>query len=260
MLPAANLLWELGRRLRTGTVGVVGESLRGRSGFAGFRLDGPIRWLGAWGTLEPGMKPPSAKFLERAHGMNAVSQGAYVPHPRYLENLPSRWRLVGERCSHCRALTFPASGRCRSCGRSDGLRAEAQPRQSLRVESVTTIGAGAQPTEFDPLVEAAGAYDVAIVALESGARATVQVTDAVPGQLRVGDRVGLVLRRLYPMEGEWRYGLKAVPERTDSAGSPSAPRVNSTAARTASSGVPTAPRSIPRRRGGPSESRRRRVR
>jgi len=42
-------------------------------------------------------------------------------------------------------------------------------------------------------------------------RVTLQVTDAAPCTLKVGDHVDTRLRRLYPMEGEWRYGRKAVP-------------------------------------------------
>ncbi|MCI4348141.1 MAG: zinc ribbon domain-containing protein, partial [Thermoplasmata archaeon] len=209
---AALLLWELVRRLRTGDTGIVGHATRGRNGFAAFRLDGPVRWLGSWGATESGLAPPTERFLDRGSRLDAVSQGAYLPHPTYLENLAARWRLVGERCPRCGALTFPPRGRCRSCGRSEGLRTEALPRAGLEVEAVTTISRGAQPTEFDSFVESMGSYDVAVVRLEPGVRATFQVTDAVAGRLRVGDRVGVVLRRLYPMEGEWRYGLKAVPE------------------------------------------------
>jgi uncharacterized OB-fold protein len=247
-LPAAKMLWELGRRLRTRGVGLVAEAVRGRSGFACFRLDGPVRWVGSWGMLEPGMAALNERRLERPSILNTVSQGAYVPHARYLENLGSRWRLIGERCSTCRALTFPSAGRCRSCGRSDGLRAEGQGRTGLEVEAVTTIGPGAQPTEFDALVEAAGAYEVAVVALGSRARATVQVTDARPGEVHVADRVRLVLRRLYPIEGEWRYGLKAVPERSRApAPGPSKGSSSSGArGRRTSSAVPTARRATPR--------------
>jgi uncharacterized OB-fold protein len=259
MVHAARLLWELGRRLRTGALGVVGESVRGRSGFAGFRLDGPVRWLGSWGPGGPGLHPSGGKFLERNVTLNAVSQGAYVPYPRYLENLASRWRLVGERCLHCHALTFPMAGRCRSCGRSGNAHAETLSRDGLEVVAVTTISPGAQPTEFDPMVEAGGGYDVALLSLGPECRATVQVTDTLPGQLRVGDRVGLVLRRLYPMEGEWRYGLKAVPERSD-VGSPGVGlTVHSPARRRQgpSSSVPTGRRATPRERGGPKARRRR---
>jgi uncharacterized OB-fold protein len=262
-LRPALLLWELGRRLRTGGTGIVGESFRGRTGYAGFRLNGPVRWQGTWGATEPGLAPSGEKFLERGTSLHAVSQGAYVPHPRYLENIASRWRLVGERCAHCHSLTFPAAGRCRSCGRSDGLRAEALARTGLEVEAVTTIAPGAQPTEFDPLVEAAGGYDVAVVALGSRARATVQVTDTIPGQLRVGDRVGLVLRRLYPMEGEWRYGLKAVPERGEGRGEPTGSAAKRSAPRRPRRTFSVAPRvrrAIPRRGGGRAAARPRRGR
>jgi uncharacterized OB-fold protein len=76
---------------------------------------------------------------------------------------------------------------------------------------LTTIGRGGQPTEFDPMVDAVGPYQVAIVELAPGSRATLQVSDAAPGALKIGDRVSTRLRRLYPMEGEWRYGRKALP-------------------------------------------------
>ena len=258
-LPAAQLLWELGRRLRTGGTGIVIESVRGRSGFAGFRLEGPVRWLGSWASHGAGRNPPGVRFLDRAFAVTAVSQGAYVPHPRYQENLASRWRLEGERCAHCGALTFPTTGRCRWCGRNDGLRAESLPRTDLEVEAVTTISSGAQPTEFDPLVDSVGAYDVALVSLAPDVRATVQVTDSEPGRLRIHDRVGLVLRRLYAMEGEWRYGLKAVPVTDDARRPESAPDVSrsSRSRRGASSGVPTARRATPRARGGRPGPRRR---
>jgi uncharacterized OB-fold protein len=261
-LGPCSLLWELGRRLRTGDVGIVVESARGRSGFAGFRLDGPVRWLGTWGTAEAGLTPSGERFLEREVEMNTVSQGAYVPHPRYLENLASRWRLIGERCAHCRTVTFPATGRCRACGRSDGLREEALARNGLEVEAVTTISPGAQPSEFDPIVKSLGAYDVALVALGPEVRATVQVSDALPGRLRVGDRVELVLRRLYPMEGEWRYGLKAIPERADSRGSGASRTLSSArgSRRKASSAAPRGPRANLRTPGGRAASRRRRGR
>ncbi|MDG6964652.1 MAG: hypothetical protein JRM83_06645, partial [Nitrososphaerota archaeon] len=46
-----------------------------------------------------------------------------------------------------------------------------------------------------------------LVELAPGLRATLMVTDSPPGTVRVGDRIGTVLRRLYPMDGQWRYGL-----------------------------------------------------
>lgn len=164
-----------------------------------------------WRTLSGRTVDPSRSRASGEVSLAAVSEGAYVPRARYLENLPSRWRFLAETCGACGGTTFPARHVCRHCGRSDELAPVELPFDGGRVVAVTTVGPGGQPTEFDPQVAATGPYDVALVELARGMRVTLQVTDCAPGQLRVGDRVNTLLRRLYPMEGEWRYGRKAVP-------------------------------------------------
>ncbi|HTT15718.1 MAG TPA: zinc ribbon domain-containing protein [Thermoplasmata archaeon] len=140
-----------------------------------------------------------------------VAEGALVPRARYLESLPSRWRLVAERCPRCAATTFPARGACARCGERSGLVPFALPYDGGTVVAATAIGPGGQPTEFDAQVAAQGPYGVVLVALAPAVHATFAVTDAAPVRLALGTRVGTRLRRLYPMEGEWRYGRKAVP-------------------------------------------------
>ncbi|HEV2316309.1 MAG TPA: hypothetical protein VGV89_01875 [Thermoplasmata archaeon] len=140
-----------------------------------------------------------------------LSEGAYVPHARYLENLPSRWRFAADRCGRCASVTFPRRERCRKCGATEGLIAFELPRNGGTVEAVTTVHAGAQPTEFDWLLGGGGAYDVALVRIHPEARVTLQAVGHAPGSLRSGAQVDTVLRRLYPFEGTWRYGRKAVP-------------------------------------------------
>ena len=172
-----------------------------------------------WGQEEEGpgrqrtLAPAPPTLPDR---VRSVSEGAYVPRARYLENLPSRWRFVAEQCGACRAYTFPTRGRCRACGRTEDLEARELPRDGGLVVASTIIGPGGQPTEFDPVVETFGPYQVVLAELAPGARVPLQVTDATPGEIRIGDRIGTRLRRLYAMEGEWRYGRKAVP--TQSAG------------------------------------------
>ena len=168
------------------------------------------------GTRQEGIQSsqaPGREPIADADRLRSVSEGAYVPRPRYLENLPSRWRFVAERCGACGAYTFPTRGRCRACGRTEGLEARELPRDGGMVVATTVIGRGGQPTEFDPVVEAFGPYQVVLTELAPGARVPLQVTDAVPGEIHIGDRVDTRLRRLYAMEGEWRYGRKAVPAR-----------------------------------------------
>jgi uncharacterized OB-fold protein len=147
----------------------------------------------------------------RSTSTSVVSEGAYVPMARYRENLPSRWNLLAERCAACGSVTFPARAACHHCGRADRLTSGHLPRDIARVVARTTIGKGGQPTEFDAQVAALGPYDVVLAQWPVGVRVTLPVTDALPGRLRIGDRVATRLRRLYPMDGEWRYGRKARP-------------------------------------------------
>ena len=177
------------------------------------RQDGS--WAGPWRVTPPeGPTVEASKLRALADvRLTAVSEGAYVPRPRYLENLPSRWNFAAERCRACGATTFPSRGRCRSCGRAEGLETVGLPTDGALVVATTVIGSGAQPTEFDPQVEALGPYGVVLAEVAAGVRVTLQLTDASPGEVRIGDRVDTRLRRLYPMEGEWRYGRKAVPRR-----------------------------------------------
>jgi uncharacterized protein len=174
----------------------------------------PETWVGDFVT-SPGRlrrRPKTARVGRPSIPSDGpVSQGAYVPRPRYLENLPSRWRFAGEKCGSCGALAFPPRGQCRQCGATQGLVAVHLPRDGGEVVASTTIGPGGQPTEFDEQVASSGPYGVVLVELVPGARVTLQVTDARPGQIAIGSRVATRLRRLYPMEGEWRYGRKAVP-------------------------------------------------
>ncbi|MCI4321607.1 MAG: zinc ribbon domain-containing protein [Thermoplasmata archaeon] len=169
---------------------------------------GPVAWSEA---PTPGPHPLAAPPIPEAAGApDARAEGAYVPKPRYLENLPSRWRLVAERCAHCSHLTFPARGVCASCGRADGIQAVPLARDGWTVEAVTTVRPGAQPTEFDLYAKAVGGYDVVIARSREGPRGTFQVAGPA-GSAHIGDALYLPLRRLYPMEGEWRYGRKAAP-------------------------------------------------
>lgn len=78
------------------------------------------------------------------------------------------------------------------------------------VTAATTIQAG-PPGEFQRQHEAGGPYDVVIVELDAGGRRIAQ-SALPPGVLGIGDRVRPVLRRLFSMEGTWRYAVKFVHE------------------------------------------------
>lgn len=175
--------------------------------------EGSVGWVGDW-TADPGTGRPVAiapTADRRDRPPHAVSEGAYVPPARYRESAPSRWRFVGDRCSRCARTTFPERGACRWCGSTEGLEATELPRDNLEVLATTVIGPGGQPTEFDPQVAREGPYEVVLARLGPDSRVTLQLTDAVPGSVRVGDRVDTRLRRVYAIDADWRYARKAVP-------------------------------------------------
>jgi uncharacterized protein len=204
-------LHDLAHGLAVGAVGLLAHVEPDRTTFLAVRKRGPVRWSGAW--ADPGPGRPIAGLSEPST-LDHRSEGAYVPFPTYLENLPSRWRLAADRCESCSRLSFPARRRCQHCGEARKLTPVELARHGLVVEATTTVSPGAQPSEFDDAVTAAGAYDVVLARIAEGVRVTLQVADVPTGTVRIGDRVSGVLRRLYPMEGEWRYGLKAVPDAT----------------------------------------------
>jgi uncharacterized OB-fold protein len=179
-------------------------------------------WRGDWFPSRPVINPHRARLpMPRAEeAPSVVSEGAYVPRPRYLDTLRSRWRFEAEQCRTCGHTTFPARGRCRFCGRIGGLTSVALPLDGGVVQALTWIGPGGQPTEFDAQVEQFGTYGVALVALAPEVRATLPIADCEPRELHVGASVGTRLRRLYAMEGEWRYGRKALPLVASGTGAP----------------------------------------
>ena len=169
------------------------------------------RWIGDWRSEAADGAGPTAPLAAPAPAGDGVSQGAFVPAARYEESRRSRWRLEADRCRACGVRTFPARGRCRRCGATEHLTPEQLPRDGWTVVASTWIGPGGQPTEFDAQVGSTGPYGVVLAELAPDARATLQVAAGPWSRLGVGARVDTRLRRLYPIEGAWRYGRKAVP-------------------------------------------------
>ncbi|HXW66506.1 MAG TPA: zinc ribbon domain-containing protein [Thermoplasmata archaeon] len=165
---------------------------------------GDWRYDGRAGTRS--LPAPAAS----APGGATVSQGAYVPWPRYLEATNAHWRLIAAECGACGALTFPPRGRCRACESTDPGRSVRLARDGGRVIASTRIGAGGQPTEFDEQVTAYGPYSVVLVEFAAGVRATLPVALGSGDPPAIGGTVTTRLRRRYPIDGEWRYGRKAL--------------------------------------------------
>lgn len=199
--------------LPTGFGPETGEELSALMGIAARTggLPSPT-WRGGWGADPREGLPGTPPSAVAAGGPVRVSEGAYLPPATYREGIASRWRFEAERCAACGTTTFPVRGRCRGCGRTEGLVVTPLPREGLPVVAVTWIGAGGQPTEFDDQVAATGPYGVALLELIPGVRATASLTDVAAPRPGIGSLARTELRRLYALDGAWRYGRKAIPQ------------------------------------------------
>jgi|GEM_PF-336695 uncharacterized OB-fold protein len=179
----------------------------------GIHVDAPVPLGGNPRPGEPVIAVEDAAWRSRSRvALSSVSEGAYVSGDRYRSGWAGHWRLEGTRCRRCGRYALAATDVCRFCG-SPEVEPSQLSREGARLEAITTIHKGAQPTEFDWMEDSALPYQVGLVRFPEGHRLSLQITDTPPGSARPGDAVELVLRRIYPQEGSWRYGLKAVVRR-----------------------------------------------
>jgi uncharacterized OB-fold protein len=116
-----------------------------------------------------------------------------------------RYRLEGAVCKQCGAKFFPPRDVCTEC-RSE----EMEPREfdgHGELYSFTTLHQA--PMGFESYVP----YVVGIIKLDDGPMVEAQITDANPEELKIGQRVEMVTRKLREQgkEGMVVYGYKFRP-------------------------------------------------
>lgn len=120
-----------------------------------------------------------------------------------------RYGLVGEVCPHCDAKIFPPRDVCPSCSGE----AKTPYVFSGRGEVYSYTIVHDPPEGF----EANAPYAVALVKLDEGPILTSQLTDVEPNEVKIGQRVEMVTRKLRE-DGDERgmliYGYKFRPTLT----------------------------------------------
>jgi uncharacterized OB-fold protein len=117
-----------------------------------------------------------------------------------------RYRLVGSRCTACKAASFPRRSACAVCQSR-----ELEPYECARTGTVVVVW------EQVGLVRLLGYSDlpprfIAIVKLDDGTHIETELVDIAGEQAEAGLRVCLVLRKLRrESNGNWLYGFKFAP-------------------------------------------------
>lgn len=123
--------------------------------------------------------------------------------PRFWREIPNRYNLVGARCGNCNKILFPPRYICPFCRRMGKLEPYKLKRQG-KVISYTVIHVAAEG--FEDQVP----YVLAIIELEDGPRLTAQVTDCNSDEIKIGDEVEIIFRRMgeESKDGVIYYGFK----------------------------------------------------
>ena len=117
--------------------------------------------------------------------------------------IPERYRLTGSACETCRTSYFPTRKLCPKCRRK-GKIVSKQFCGRGKVYSFTEVSSG--PVGF----ELEAPYVLAIVELEEGPRLTAQVVGICEKDVKIGDSVVMVFRKIMEDsdEGLIHYGYK----------------------------------------------------
>jgi len=124
--------------------------------------------------------------------------------PRFWREIPNRYNLVGMRCGNCNKVLFPPRYICPYCRRMGKLEPYRLKRRG-KVLTYTVVHVAANG--FEDQVP----YVLAIVELDDGPRLTAQVTDCNTDEIKIGDEVEIVFRRMGEegQDGVIHYGFKA---------------------------------------------------
>lgn len=139
------------------------------------------------------------KELQDGH----VSQGAYVSSSQYIEGGVARMALSGQQFGEL--LVWPPRQLNEKGLREDG-------RVSLtpvgNVASWTKLSAAGAPSEFSLRAPLLGGLTTVLLDLEDGPKGVFLMVDDEENEIKIGDSVELVVRRIYAQEGMIRYGLR----------------------------------------------------
>ncbi len=139
------------------------------------------------------------KELQDGH----VSQGAYVSSSQYIEGGVARMALSGQQFGEL--LVWPPRQLNEKGLREDG-------RVSLtpvgNVASWTKLSAAGAPSEFSLRAPLLGGLTTVLLDLEDGPKGVFLMVDDEENEIKIGDSVELVVRRIYAQEGLIRYGLR----------------------------------------------------
>lgn len=128
--------------------------------------------------------------------------------PRFWREIPSRYKLMGTECGNCGKRYFPPRLICPQCHR----------KSAGKMKKVSFTGNGEVIT-YSVIHDAPKAFEmqvpyvIAIIEFEEGVRATGQIIDCEPEDVKIGMKVEPAFRKIGEegKSGVIHYGYKFKP-------------------------------------------------
>lgn len=123
---------------------------------------------------------------------------------RYHREIPRRYRLEAGKCETCGNIDFPPRLVCSKCKGRKFATIALNNEGKILTFTVVRVGSDKFSKETP--------FAVGIVELNDGVKVTAQIADVDPDELKIGQRVKLVFRRIQEdgKAGILCYGYKAV--------------------------------------------------
>ena len=124
--------------------------------------------------------------------------------PRYHREIPQRYRLEAAKCSGCGEISFPPRLICPKCKAKEFKSVKLNDEGKILTYTIIRVGSEKFSKETP--------YAVGIIELNDGVKITAQIADAEVDELKIGQKVKLVLRKIQEdgKSGILCYGYKAV--------------------------------------------------
>ena len=124
--------------------------------------------------------------------------------PRYVREVPQRYRLEASKCKGCGKINFPPRLVCPKCGKREFETIRLSDEGKILTYTIIRVGSDIFSRETP--------YAVAIIETTEGAKLMAMIADTALDEVSIGKKVKMVFRKIQDegVSGLHCYGYKAI--------------------------------------------------
>ena len=124
--------------------------------------------------------------------------------PKYVREVPQRYRLEASKCNGCGKINFPPRLVCPKCGKREFETIRLSDEGKILTYTIIRVGSDIFSRETP--------YAVAIIETTEGAKLMAMIADTALDEVSIGKKVKMVFRKIQDegVSGLHCYGYKAI--------------------------------------------------